>query len=136
VSMGVQASVGAFVVNSQGHLLLARRVKPPEAGHWGILGGKIDAGETAAQAAARELREESGLDLVSERLLALCDHIVPADAAYWLSAIYLFRAGDLPAVNQEPHKLLDMGFYTLADLPRPLTLPTITALQVWPELGA
>lgn len=128
---GVQASAGAFVLNSQGHVLLARRVKPPEAGFWGILGGKIDAGETAAHAAARELHEESGLDLAPVRLLCLCDHIVPADQAFWLSAVFLFQAGDRPAVNQEPHKLLDMGFYPLNALPMPLTLPTMTALRVW-----
>ncbi len=131
----VQASVGAFVVNGQGHLLLAKRVKPPEAGHFGILGGKIDAGETAAHAAARELREESGLDLQPEGLLTLCDHIVPADQAFWLSAIYLFRAGTRPAINQEPHKLLAMGFYPLDALPQPLTLPTRTALSAWSRSG-
>ncbi len=43
-------------------LLQIRRAKPPLMGTWQPVMGHIEAGETAVQAALRELREETGLD--------------------------------------------------------------------------
>lgn len=42
-------------------VLLVRRANPPDAGRWGFPGGKIERGEPLAQAALRELREETGV---------------------------------------------------------------------------
>jgi len=53
----------AVVRRADGRVLLAERtVRQVAAGFWELPGGKIDAGETAAQAAARELHEECGID--------------------------------------------------------------------------
>lgn len=49
------------VVISDGSVLLAKRSNPPDAGLWGFPGGHVELGETALAAAARELREETGV---------------------------------------------------------------------------
>lgn len=54
---------------SHSFLVARRAVGHAYAGQWRILGGKIDAGETAWQAGLRELEEETGL--VPERFWAL-----------------------------------------------------------------
>ncbi len=45
-------------------IVLVRRRYPPEAGHWTMPGGGIEAGESALQAAIREAKEETGLEIV------------------------------------------------------------------------
>ena len=44
-----------------GAVLLVKRGKPPGKGLWSLPGGKVEFGETLAQAALREVREETGI---------------------------------------------------------------------------
>jgi mutator protein MutT len=60
--------VGAIVVDERGRLLLVRRGHDPGAGLWSIPGGRIEPGETDAEALVRELREETGLTVRPGRL--------------------------------------------------------------------
>ena len=54
--------VGAIaVVCHRDRVILVQRGKQPSAGMWGFPGGHLELGETALQAAARELLEETGV---------------------------------------------------------------------------
>jgi 8-oxo-dGTP diphosphatase len=55
------ACVGAIVHDDAGRLLLVQRGHDPEAGRWSLPGGRVEPGETDADALAREMREETGL---------------------------------------------------------------------------
>ncbi len=61
MSGSVIPCVGAVVTDGQGRLLMIKRGHEPGAGLWSIPGGRIEPGETDAEALVREMREETGL---------------------------------------------------------------------------
>ena len=76
-STGPVVCVGAVVVDDD-RLLLVRRAQPPAAGFWSVPGGRVEPGETLAQAVVRELGEETGLEGVCGSLLGWSE-ILPGD---------------------------------------------------------
>ncbi len=61
--------VGAVVKDGRGRLLLIKRGHEPGAGLWSLPGGRIEPGETDAEALVREMQEETGLAVKPGRLL-------------------------------------------------------------------
>ncbi len=124
-----QPRVGCGVVVLRGgKLLLLKRVNDPEAGAWGLPGGKVDWMEPAAVSAARELMEETGVEAGPMTLLCAADHIDPAAGEHWLAPIYLAKASTGEAVRLEPTKHSDVGWFDPANPPEPLTLTCRAAL--------
>jgi len=69
VSASVIPCVGAIVADGQGRLLMIKRGHEPGAGLWSIPGGRIEPGETDAEAVIREMIEETGLTVEVGRLI-------------------------------------------------------------------
>jgi 8-oxo-dGTP diphosphatase len=61
--------VGAIITDHRGRLLLIKRGHEPGAGLWSLPGGRVEPGETDEQAVVREIREETGLAVVCDRLI-------------------------------------------------------------------
>ena len=59
----VQVAVGVLLRDDGAFLLTSRPEGKAYAGYWEFPGGKLEAGETVAQALARELQEEIGITL-------------------------------------------------------------------------
>jgi 8-oxo-dGTP diphosphatase len=104
-----------------GKLLLYRRTRPPEAGHWNIVGGKVDHMEHSMDTARREAEEESGLEIGGLEFLTASEHIFDADGHHWISIIYKTTDITGDARVMEPEKLPEFGWFGLDDLPAPLS---------------
>lgn len=129
-SMKPAVGCGAFILRD-GRLLLIRRVKAPEAGCWGLPGGKVDLFETAAQAAMREVREEVGLETVAGPLLCVVDQIDRAAGTHWVAPVYRVASVQGEPHLCEPHKHDGLGWFALDALPQPLTIATQVAVQAF-----
>ena len=73
------------------HVLLVQRGKAPNAGSWGFPGGHVELGETAAEAALRELHEETGLSAEAVGHLRNID-VIQRDTAGQVERQYLLVA--------------------------------------------
>jgi ADP-ribose pyrophosphatase YjhB (NUDIX family) len=70
--------VGGVVIED-GRALLIRRGSEPLKGQWSIPGGTLELGESLQEGVARELREETGLDVRVLELIEVFDRIFPQD---------------------------------------------------------
>jgi putative (di)nucleoside polyphosphate hydrolase len=87
-------SCGTLIVNREGQLLLCHVTHTAK---WDIPKGIQDPGETALEAAVRELREEAGLAFEPERFVELGNFDYRRD-----KRLHLFRidvADDLPSLD-------------------------------------
>ncbi len=72
-----------------GRVLLMRRNKEPNLGLWVAPGGKIEAGESPSDCAARELREETGLSAGKLRFRGLITEVSPQPHWQWMLFFYV-----------------------------------------------
>lgn len=71
--------VGGVVIED-GRALLIRRGAEPLRGEWSIPGGTLELGESLKEGVARELREETGLEVRVLDLIELFERIFPGEA--------------------------------------------------------
>ena len=92
-------AVGAIVFDREGRVLLVERGTPPGVGLWTVPGGKLESGETLAQAVSREVREETGLVVEVGPLACVVERI--ADGYHFVILDYLAHAigGTLAAAS-------------------------------------
>ncbi|MGR9156853.1 NUDIX domain-containing protein [Rhizobium leguminosarum] len=117
-----------LVILRDARILLYKRMRPPEAGYWNIVGGKVDHMEPAEEAARREAEEETGLTIGRIERLCMSEQIIEADRQHWISILYLARDVDGEPQLTEPDKLSDFGWFPLTDLPEPLSAFTKAAI--------
>ena len=69
-----QICVGAVAVDNDS-LLLIRRGRGPGMGEWSLPGGRVESGETLAEAVVRELAEETGIEAVCDQFVGWVERI-------------------------------------------------------------
>ena len=109
--------VEIFTLNSRGEMLVTKRSpeKKPYPNMWETTGGAVVAGEDSLDAARRELKEETGIEVGSGELHLLLTH--RSQSAF--VDIYLARK-DVPAENltMQPGETTEARWVTFAEFDR------------------
>jgi mutator protein MutT len=85
-------------------------------GQWAMPGGRLDAGETPAQAALRELSEEIGLVLAPADILGTLDDY-PTRSGYLITPVVVW-GGDHPPLRLNPEEVATVRHIRLGDIAR------------------
>jgi 8-oxo-dGTP pyrophosphatase MutT (NUDIX family) len=99
-------------------LLLTRRAAGLRAhrSQWALPGGRCDEGETPAEAALRELREELGLGLAPDDVLGLLDDY-PTRSGYLITPVVVWAAASA-AMSPNPGEVASVHRIALEDIER------------------
>ena len=101
-------------------LLLLRSATGYKDGEWGPPAGKVEPGESYADAAVRELAEETSIVVPPDDLRFL--HVierVPSSGNPWVGMFFEVCVAGVDPVNREPHKHSAMSFFPNSALPDP-----------------
>ena len=110
-------AASATVFDRHGHVLLVRRGKQPGLGLWSLPGGAVQFRETVAQAAAREVREETGLTVAVSSVVNIREHIDQAHH-YCIVCLLAEPIGDTaPCAGEDAAEVLWVPRAKIVELP-------------------
>jgi 8-oxo-dGTP diphosphatase len=118
---GPLVGTSAIVVRD-GRVLLGRRRGAHGAGTWSPAGGKPEPGESPADAAARELREETGLVARELHPVGWTSDVFPEEGLHYVTLHHAVVADGEPRLL-EPDKCEGWAWFDPDALPQPLFAP-------------
>ncbi len=95
-------------------IIMKRAYRGRNAGQWALPGGRVEPGETAGEAAARELHEELGLRTVPEEILGGLDDF-PAASGFAITPVVTTLA-DTARLRPNPDEVHSVHFVELSRL--------------------
>ena len=119
-----------LIVDQERRLLMMKRT---DSGHWGVPGGAVELGEVIEEAAKRETREETNLEIVNMSLfgvfsgLELYYKYPNGDEVYNVSIVYLSQdwRGEIK-INEE-HS--EWNWFAADNIPEDISPPIKTILD-------
>ena len=121
--------MGVWIFNPQGQLLLGRRLSKHGRGTWAPPGGHMEFGESPVEAAVREVKEETGLDISQENVaeFSYTNDVFP-DKHYITihCCVNNFKGVPQPI---EMKKCVFWRWFDIEHLPKPLFLPVKNLLN-------
>lgn len=116
-----KVGVACFVWRD-GKFLIGKRISKHGENTWSVPGGHLEYSESWADAAKREVMEESGMEIDNVRLLAVTNDIFATGKHYvsiWVKADWVANE---PIIT-EPDTWIDQAWCDFKSLPEPLFEP-------------
>ena len=102
--------VAAFVlIQKEEGILLAKQSYGQQ--YWSLPGGVMEEGESIEQAAIREVKEETGLDIRLGKLIGI--YSKPSEGALAMTFMGYVVGGELKA----DHEIIEVRYFPLANMP-------------------
>jgi len=114
------AGIGVILVNPAGQVLIGKR-EGSHAPYWSIPGGYLEAGETFETAAIRDVKEETGLEIVNPVVVGISNNreTWQAEDVHVISIFLLSTEFSGSLAVLEPDKCSGRQWCDPADLPEP-----------------
>ncbi len=111
----------AIIPFPENKVVLIKRLTRPFVGYWALPGGRMDPGETIEQTVVREVKEETGLDVVIlQKIGEYVERGVKDDVEYeYYPTCFVAKpvGGQIKAQESE---IQDIALFSLDALPAPL----------------
>jgi mutator protein MutT len=139
-SLGDRKAAAVAVVADAAGVLVTKRAPRmrAHAGQWALPGGRVDDGETAEQAALRELEEELGLTVGADAVLGRLDDY-PTRSGYRITPVVMWADDAFSQVHANPAEVASVHVATwsmLAVEPVFVSIPESTSPVIQlPMLG-
>lgn len=108
-----KAGAGATVFNDDGEVLLVKRA---DNGKWGFPAGAVDPNESAADAAVRETKEETGLDVRVTDLQGVYHHGTDGSSPHTVVHVQ-YHCEPAGGSLRTSHETDDVGYWPIEDVP-------------------
>jgi 8-oxo-dGTP diphosphatase len=121
--MSEKPQVGAaIIITKDDKVLLMKRKGSHAPGTWSTPGGHLDFGETLEGCAAREAKEEVGVDVVDIRFRAVTNDLFEATGRHYVTIWLEGKTMDEPCIASE-REVAEVGWFAWGAFPQPLFLP-------------
>ncbi|PWY81983.1 hypothetical protein BO70DRAFT_315497 [Aspergillus heteromorphus CBS 117.55] len=106
MTINPRIGVGVFVLNPQGQFILGRRQGSHGSGTWALPGGHLELNESFEECAAREVQEETGLEVKDIRFLTATNDIMKAEGKHYVTIFVgcVLQDGSAEPMIMEPEK--------------------------------
>jgi len=122
--MSQKPQVGtAIIITREDKVLLLKRKGPHGKGTWSTPGGHLDFGESPEQCAAREAREEVGLQIVDIRFRAVTNDLFNESGNHYVTLWMEGRSVQGEPTIESEREVAEIGWFAWDSLPEPLFLP-------------
>jgi 8-oxo-dGTP diphosphatase len=119
----------AVIITKDDQVLLMKRKGPHGQGTWSTPGGHLDFGETPEQCAAREAKEEVGLDVVDIRFRAVTNDVFDITGRHYITIWMDGRTLPNDPIIAAEDEVAEIGWFAWGALPSPLFLPLENLLK-------
>lgn len=101
-----------MIILKKNNILLGKRGKDPDKGHWALFGGHVEWGESVEDAVDRETKEESNLRVTKKKLFNV--YSSPSRVKQVVTMVYAIDVEGEPRAGDD---IVDVKWFSLDDLP-------------------